>query len=123
MKIATPTKSREFSIRDPDNLIQVEEGEDGVLVRAAMDNISPQRKAAFIRELAAEGFIADKYQWYDGGGLTGHIGVTWVIDRSWVMQTPMMMRRKAAPIILGMIGIAGFLLVLLSAVLILQNRL
>lgn len=103
----------EFCIQQPYNMLLVEESDDGVLVRASADSFNLERRAAFIRELAAEGFIADRYQWYSGSNTPGYMGVTWVLDKSWLASTPDLMRRKAAPWIAGMFAGAGVLLLLL----------
>jgi hypothetical protein len=103
----------EFCIQRPYNLILVEEHEDSITVRAAADDFNDERKSAFIRELAAEGFIPDRYQWYSGSDFSGYAGVTWVIDRSWLPNTPALMRRKAMPWIIGSFGGACVLFLLL----------
>ena len=54
----------EFSFPDLDTLVQVEERAGAVLVRATRDTFSSARKEYFIRELAAEGFIPDEFQWF-----------------------------------------------------------
>ena len=46
-----------FHFPDLDTSVQVEHLEDGVVIRASRDTFSEERKACFIRELAAEGFI------------------------------------------------------------------
>jgi hypothetical protein len=117
MKTTAPAKSMEFCIQQPYNLLLVEEREDGVTVRAAADDFNEERKGAFIRELAAEGFIADRYQWYSGSDSSGYSGVTWIIDRSWLGNTPALMRRKAAPWIAGaFVGACILLLLLMGAI-------
>ena len=83
-KFIYPRKA-DFSIRSPQNLILVENlPDDVVLVRATENNFSAQRKAAFIRALAAEGFIPDEYQSF---AETGPLAVRWIIDGSW-MKVP-----------------------------------
>ena len=90
-------------------------------VRAAADDFNEQRKGAFIRELAAEGFIADRYQWYSGSDSSGYSGVTWIIDRSWLASTPALMRRKALPWIAGMFAGACVMLLLLMSIVIARH--
>jgi hypothetical protein len=66
-------------------LVRVEESAGEVTIRATADTFSRKRKSSFIRELAAEGFIPDEYQW---GSLseTGadFRGLRWVVDNSWL---------------------------------------
>ena len=72
----------EFYFQDLDNSVLVETSEDGVTIRAARDNFSDRRKRMFIRHLAAEGFIPDRYRWFcDSEGCSS---VKWVRDYSWL---------------------------------------
>jgi len=74
-------KKFEFYFPNLDNLILVENLEDGgVVIRATRDNFSGERRLYFIRELATEGFIPDCYQWWNDSVS----GITWVIDISWL---------------------------------------
>ena len=62
-----------------------------VLVRAAQNNFSERRKAFLIRQLAAEGYIPDRYEAFtEGDPITG---LTWVIDRSLMVVGPVAIRR------------------------------
>jgi hypothetical protein len=62
MRAQTIPKKAELSLQNPENLILVENTEDGVIIRAARDNFCKQRKLLFIRYLAAEGYISDEFQ-------------------------------------------------------------
>ncbi len=84
MKTAFNSPKYEFCNNEPYNLILVEQKEDGVLIRAAWDNFSDRRKAFFIKQIAAEGFIPDRYQWFSNFEANSYTGIRWVIDRSWV---------------------------------------
>jgi hypothetical protein len=44
-----------------DTVLEVEAVTEGVVVHASRDTFSPARKASFLRELAAEGFIGEDY--------------------------------------------------------------
>jgi hypothetical protein len=80
-----PPARTEFCPRSPENYLLVENQEDGrVVIHAAFDNYTEQRKALFIRELAAEGFIPDEYEYLTSTGGFGFMGVYWVIDDSWL---------------------------------------
>jgi hypothetical protein len=65
----------EFQFPDVDTRILVEDLEDGVVIRASRDTFSERRKLSFIRELAAEGFIADCFQ-------RSCRDVRWLVDAS-----------------------------------------
>jgi len=69
-----------FSTHNPANLIVIERARDTVLIRAAQDNFSPRRKAFLIRQLAAEGYIPDRFEEFRENAPVE--GLTWVIDRS-----------------------------------------
>ena len=70
----------EFYFRDVDTRVVVEDLDDGVVIRASRDTFSERRKQNFIRELAAEGFIADCFQW-------SCRGVRWLVDASCARPT------------------------------------
>ena len=67
-----------------DNLVQVRNRGKGVVVRLTRDNFSATAKTSFIRHLALEGFIPDRYQWYSESSGCPSLEVKWVIDGSWV---------------------------------------
>jgi hypothetical protein len=69
----------EFYFAPLDTLVTVENLPRGPVIRASRHTFSTERKACFIRELAAEGFIADKYRWDHAGALEE---VQWIVDRS-----------------------------------------
>ena len=77
-------KRAEFHCMQPENYILVQNHKDGVMIRATSDNFSEQRKAAFIRELAAEGFIPDHYQWFLDADASNYLAIKWIIDPSWL---------------------------------------
>jgi hypothetical protein len=68
-----------FSFPSLDMLVEVEASPAGVLIHASRPAFSEARKACFIRELAAEGFIDDGFRWHppDGPG-----DVRWVVNTS-----------------------------------------
>ena len=55
--------SYEFYLRDIDTRVLVEETAAGVIIRMSRNTLSERRKASFLHELAAEGFIEDSVQW------------------------------------------------------------
>ena len=79
-----PTKA-EFHSSSPENYLLVENDADGgVVIRAAVNNYSEERKALFIRKLASEGFIPDRFQSAENTGESKLPGVRWVVDSSWL---------------------------------------
>ncbi|MEM1059551.1 MAG: hypothetical protein AAGK14_09910 [Verrucomicrobiota bacterium] len=78
---AHPPSIYEFFTQQPENMIRVEARSDGeVHITLAVDNFSEQRKAYFVRELAAEGFIPDHYSFLSENELLGvkwHLGTEW----------------------------------------------
>ena len=76
----------EFCFPHLDTLLLVEERDGAVVIRASRNTFSPMRKAYFIRELATEGFIDDRYLWANGTDSLG--GVIWLVDFSWLKPNP-----------------------------------
>jgi hypothetical protein len=76
-EIALPKKF-EIYLSDLDNHVLIENGPSGVVISATRDNISDSRKAFFIRHLAAEGFIPERYEWFCEPVEDGFLGVQWV---------------------------------------------
>jgi hypothetical protein len=75
----------EFCFPRMDTLLLVEVAASGVIIRATRDTFSPQRKACFVRELVAEGFIPDEFRWLPVGGAQSYgRGIRWVVDISWL---------------------------------------
>ncbi|HWX18629.1 MAG TPA: hypothetical protein VN578_01865 [Candidatus Binatia bacterium] len=67
-----------------DHLVKVENYGTSVVVRLTRDNFSALAKRFFIRHLATEGFIPDRYQRYSESSDCTAMDVKWVIDNSWV---------------------------------------
>ncbi len=88
MKTVEPTiPSYEFYFPQVDTLARVENAAGTVIIRTSRDTFSERRKACFVRELAAEGFIPDSYQWFSSSGADSFLGVRWLVDISW-LQLP-----------------------------------
>jgi hypothetical protein len=79
----------EFAFANLDTLVQVEVAADGVVIRTSRDSFSARRREAFIRELAAEGFIPEEYG-LPGSGMTAVRAqpVRWMVDISWIELPP-----------------------------------
>ena len=63
--------------------VRVEDYGHSVEILATRDTFSIPRKIAFIRALAAEGFIYDSFQRFPSGGATAGPAVHWLVDFSW----------------------------------------
>lgn len=119
--LANSPRQHEFYFPDFDNLILVENRTDGVVIHATRDNFSEPRKTFFIRELAAEGFIPDSYEWFSSSEPGAFRGVRWVIDRSWVGLHRKMTRRANRCMLYMLLG-AGLFWVGLMSLLFLCHR-
>ncbi len=82
----------QFSTHNPENIIVIENHREGVTMRAAYDNFSMRRKAFLVRQLAAEGYIADRYEACTED--TWPRSLDWMIDRSLLVMGPQARRRS-----------------------------
>jgi hypothetical protein len=75
----------EFCFPRLNTLVRVEVSDGSVTIRATRDTFSPRRKDFFIRELAAEGFIPEQFQWSapDDTG-TSYGRIRWLVDYTWL---------------------------------------
>jgi hypothetical protein len=99
---STQIRTFDFSFPRKDMQLRVEVDGEEVTVRASRNGFSEQRKSAFIRELASEGFIPDAHRWYfaqDGDGFGRR--VRWVIDRS-ILETEEEVRARSGRLTLGL---------------------
>ncbi len=85
---AVEPRGHEFYFANLDTLVQVEQSADAVTIRATRHTFSARRKEYFIHELAAEGFIDDRYRWFTAVGDAGTLGVRWLVDISWLKISP-----------------------------------
>jgi hypothetical protein len=69
-----------FSYRRPDCVLRVENHETGVRIRAARGSLSERDKDSFVRYLAAEGFISDRYRWFSDGSDEPLSGIEWCVE-------------------------------------------
>ncbi|HTQ30367.1 MAG TPA: hypothetical protein VMI53_04080 [Opitutaceae bacterium] len=111
----TETHSYEFYFPDLDTLVQVEEAGGEVIIRATRDTFSERRKCYFIRELAAEGFIPDSYEWFSLAYPESFRGVRWLVDFSWVKLPPAILTRARNSMIRMFYGAALIWLILIVA--------
>jgi len=79
----------EFAFAHLDTLVQVEVGAEGVVIRTSRDSFSARRKDAFVRELAAEGFIPEEYGMLGSSPTAVRAQpVRWMVDISWIELPP-----------------------------------
>jgi hypothetical protein len=111
--------------RRRDNLVRVENHAAGVVVRAAREIGSHAARSAFIRYLAAEGFIAERYQWCSDNSNHAALGISWFTDRSWVRfdhQRNRLVARARAFLARGRLLALGLFLLALGTALWLKGR-
>lgn len=77
----------EFRLSKPDNQFRIENLRNGVCIHAARDNLSAQEKLFFVRYLAAEGYIPERYQWFSDLKAGSYSGLEWTVDASWNTST------------------------------------
>ena len=111
-------RSFEFYFADLDNLLLVENQAEGVVIRATRNNFPESRKTSFIRELAAEGFISETYQWFCGFDERSSLPVRWLVDYSWLKLDQDACARTNRFMIRLISGAIILFLVMMSAVLI-----
>lgn len=90
--VVTPT-GYEFCFPELDTLVRVEVSAGAILLRATRATFSEDRKVAFIRELAYEGFIPDEYRWLAQQRLREGADLRWVIDHRWLELTPALLAK------------------------------
>ncbi len=97
----------------------VEEFQEGLLIRATLNNISEERRVYFIRELQAEGFISDRYRWFGDSSIYKGPPVEWLMDSSWLKpgNGPIQTRR----FMIRLLVCGGFLWLLLMSGLLLLS--
>jgi hypothetical protein len=84
----TAVRCFEFCYPQVDTLLEVQEFDDHVEVRATRDPLSEEQKRAFIRGIADEGFISAHYRSSPiGRGPTTTHSIHWIIDHSWLEIT------------------------------------
>ena len=79
-----PLVTRQYVFRFPhlSTVVQVEVIGNAITIRASGDTFSRRRKISFLRELVAEGFIPDEYQWSSFSAVRSDYPIVWVVDRS-----------------------------------------
>jgi hypothetical protein len=82
MRVQYVPQKAQLHLRNPNNLILLENNVDGVVIRAARDNLSERAKACFIRYLAAEGFISDEFKSFGKSGSHHTTSITWVVEQN-----------------------------------------
>lgn|ERR1041385_1542741 len=110
----------DFSFPTLDTYVRLETRGQRVLIRATRHTFSPQRKRSFIHELAAEGFIDDRYRWFSSFETTSS-SIEWLIDDSWLLPNERM-RAQTNRFMIRLLAGAGLLWLVLLAALFLMAR-
>ena len=87
-----------------------------MIIRATRNTFPEQRKTRFLRELAAEGFIPDRYQWVSSFESQGS-PVSWLVDSSWMQLHECNTARTRKYMFRLLFSAALLFLVLMSAIL------
>jgi hypothetical protein len=74
------SKPIKLSFARLENQFVIENQTDGVHIRAARDNLSPREKLFFMRYLAAEGYIPERYLWFADTNAEWYSGLRWTVD-------------------------------------------
>jgi hypothetical protein len=74
----------ELTLSKPGNHLRIENHPDGVWICAARDNLSAAQKLFYVRYLAAEGYIPERYQWFSDSQSGAYSGLEWSVDNSWL---------------------------------------
>jgi hypothetical protein len=77
---AFASQTLEFLHRRPGCVLRVENHETKVRIRASSDAFSTRDKEFFVRHLAAEGFIPDRYRWFSGDCNEPSSGIDWHVE-------------------------------------------
>jgi hypothetical protein len=93
MPVQFVPEKAELSLRNPENLILVENSDCEVVIRSVRDNLSEREKASLIRYLAAEGFISNDFEDCGKPGWQCATPITWVVDHGWTRPGPAHLQR------------------------------
>jgi len=83
---AKASRPTELCIANPENRLRIETQGGGIVIHSARDDFSPREKSLFIRYLAAEGFIPERYEWLADPETAQLCGLTWLVDSSLITQ-------------------------------------
>ena len=112
----------EFCFPNLDTLVLVEESNDEVVIRASRNTFSELRKIRFVHELAAEGFISDRYRWFSGFGNWSSLPVRWLVNHCWLKPDEAAVARTRRFMIRLLAGATLLWLVMMSVVFISLKR-
>jgi hypothetical protein len=93
---ALTSEPRIFQFRFPKlgAFLKVEVWDDSVIIRSTRNTFSALRKAAFVRELVAEGFIPEDFLWASiAGDETPNGGIQWLVEKPGFKQDEAMAER------------------------------
>jgi hypothetical protein len=98
-----PVVTRQYVFRFPhlSTVVQVEVVGSSITIRSSADTFSRRRKLSFVRELVAEGFIPDEFQWSSLSEVRSDYPIVWIVDRSGfeVVEEDLASRRLAVRLV------------------------
>lgn len=101
MRVQFVPEIAKVSLHNPENVILVENSDNGVLIRAVWDNLSDRKKAAVIRYLAAEGFISDEFENFPKSLSHNSSSIVWAVDENWAKHN-YALRQRADRFMIGL---------------------
>jgi hypothetical protein len=120
---ASASQTFEFVHQRPDNVLRVENHETGVRIRATRGGFSARDKEFFVRHLAAEGFIPDRYRWFSGDFDETSSGLDWCVEDCSVDNSGTAgPRRRANGFMIRILVCASILWIVEIALLLLTSR-
>jgi len=121
---ASASQTFKFVHRRPDCVLKVENHETGVRICATRGSFSARDKEFFVRHLAAEGFIPDRYRWFSGDCEEPSSGIDWHVEDCSLKndsQTSVQQRRTSA-FMIRLLVCASILWLIEVTFLFLRNR-
>lgn len=112
----------EFVHRRPDCVLKVENHQTGVRICATRDCFSARDKEFFVRHLAAEGFIPDRYRWFSGDSGDPSSGLDWCVEDCLNYSRAAVSQRRANAFMIRLLVCVSILWVVEIAFLILKNQ-
>ena len=116
---ARESKCYDYYFAHLDTLVRVEPVADAVIILATRDTFSVSRKESFIREIAAEGFIDETFQWFSFADGYAERRVRWLVGFSWLKIDPAL-TAATSRFVLRLLGGAALLWLGLMAMLFLR---
>jgi hypothetical protein len=113
----------EFVHQRPDCVLKVENDETGVRICATRGVFSARDKEFFVRHLAAEGFIPDRYRWFSGDCGEPSSGLDWCVEDCYLNYSRAVVpRRRANAFMIRLLVCVSILWMVEIALLFLKNQ-